>query len=162
MSTPNQQPQRPTPQSTAEIHLVDDVDTSPTSHHHTLGYSPVQAAPGNHQHTGENSPILTDYALKQHSHIQGDVQSLISDLGGKASTDHSATHESGGADAILIAQNQVIDLGTALAGKADTNHGNHIAGIPVAVSGSRGGNVALANLLTALASVGIVTDNTVV
>lgn len=77
---------QPTPQSTSDIHLVDDVDTGPLAHHHTLGEGSNNAAPGKHGH------------------------------------------------ATLIT--------------------------PINVTGGRGGNVALANLLTALATKGIITDST--
>lgn len=36
--------------SAREIHKFDDVDFERTSHHHTLGTGPLQAAPGNHKH----------------------------------------------------------------------------------------------------------------
>ncbi|HET7713251.1 MAG TPA: hypothetical protein VFK94_02110 [Patescibacteria group bacterium] len=39
-----------TPEKVNELHAFDDVDVSPTAHHHTLGGSASQAAPGNHTH----------------------------------------------------------------------------------------------------------------
>lgn len=54
----------PTPESTAEVHKVDDVDTSSTAHHHTLGIQPNQASPGSHTHNGRDSKALNaTYAL---------------------------------------------------------------------------------------------------
>lgn len=46
------------PPSSAEInklHSNDDVDSSSTSHHHTLGTGHDQASPGDHSHNGKNS-----------------------------------------------------------------------------------------------------------
>lgn len=91
MTTPNA-PLVPTPQLTSDIHQVDDVDTSVLAHHHTLGYGPNQAAPGGHRHDGsDSSSVLTDYAPVVHTHTEGQISSLISDLGGKAATIHTHT-----------------------------------------------------------------------
>lgn len=39
-----------TPEQSRDIHNFDDLDQLPSSHHHTLGDGPTQAAPGNHNH----------------------------------------------------------------------------------------------------------------
>ena len=44
----------------AEFHQYDDVDTTSSAHHHTLGANPNQASPGDHRHDGSTSALLFD------------------------------------------------------------------------------------------------------
>lgn len=43
------------PQAVAKFHERDDVDSSQTAHHHTIGIRQDQAASGAHTHNGKNS-----------------------------------------------------------------------------------------------------------
>jgi len=43
------------PRTTAAIHARDDVDSSQTAHHHTLGIKHDQAAAGDHVHDGKST-----------------------------------------------------------------------------------------------------------
>lgn len=49
---------KPDAQAVADLHTNDDLDSTPSSHHHTLGPGSTQAAPGNHVHDGGTSPLL--------------------------------------------------------------------------------------------------------
>jgi hypothetical protein len=55
MTSPNE---TPTPSEVNKIHSNCDVDTAPTSQHHTLGILHTQASPGDHLHDGKNSKRL--------------------------------------------------------------------------------------------------------
>lgn len=52
--------QRPAPKVVSEFHSNDDVDSSASAHHHTLGSGANQASPGYHNHDGSNSVLLLD------------------------------------------------------------------------------------------------------
>lgn len=62
MSVPSGMGKVVSPQQSKEDHFYDDVDQSPSSHHHTLGKGPTQAAPGNHTHPGGGGGV-TDHGL---------------------------------------------------------------------------------------------------
>ena len=54
------QRQTPPPREVNSFHARDDVDSSPLSHHHTLGIKHSQAAAGDHKHDGVGSSKLMD------------------------------------------------------------------------------------------------------
>lgn len=51
---------RPDPQTVAEFHTNDDVDSNKQAHHHRLGIGANQASPGQHKHDGSDSVLLLE------------------------------------------------------------------------------------------------------
>ena len=45
----------PPPEAVSQFHARDDVDSSQTAHHHTLGVKHDQASPGDHKHERQGS-----------------------------------------------------------------------------------------------------------
>lgn len=79
-----------TDKEVSDFHTNDDLDVSPTSHHHTLGPSRNQAAPGTHTHRGDDSSLLFEGLTITGSRTNGTaVQSVIAllvELGASDST----------------------------------------------------------------------------
>lgn len=57
------------------------------------------------------------------------VRTEMSQLGGGAPDPHAATHAAGGSDEVTLAQSQVTNLTTDLAGKASTSHSHAISDV---------------------------------
>jgi hypothetical protein len=167
------QPNNLTATEVNALHRQSDRDTSKEALHHTLGPRPYQSAPGDHSHDGRSSKILDPVSVAPHSHAASTVTTIPS--GGLSSSDVAAAlNELEGEIQTLTASD--IDS-TAVGGvsatnvqaaiqeldseKANTAHTHSSLATPTNVTGSRGGNAALASLLTALAGKGIITDSTV-
>lgn len=65
------------PENVNKLHSMDDVDTSATAHHHTLGGAPNQAAPGNHQHTRKTSTAGSPYIGGGNPYVHTNLTNLI-------------------------------------------------------------------------------------
>lgn len=57
------------PEASNQLHRYDDLDTSPSAHHHTLGREDNQAASGQHKHDGKDSAGLPGYSRVDHEHV---------------------------------------------------------------------------------------------
>jgi hypothetical protein len=134
-------------------------------------------SPAVHSHTESNvTNLVTDLAAKysatnpqpasapaSHVHVESDTTNLVTDLAGKSPTVHTHT------------ESNVTNLVTDLASKSAVGH-THVEAdttnlvtdlghtvkdnAPINVTGAKGGNLALASLLAALVTKGIITDAT--
>lgn len=166
-----------TPSEVNELHRSSDRDTSKESLHHTLGPLPYQAAPGDHSHDGRSSKILDPVSVAPHSHpanqissvpsgglISSDVQAALDELEGEMTSHTHAFPNAGQINSTAVGGVSATNVQAAIqeldAEKSATTHTHTGLTSPTAVTGSRGGNAALASLLTALAGKGIITDST--
>lgn len=171
------QPSNLSPAEVNQLHRNADRDNSKESLHHTLGILPYQAASGAHTHDGRDSKILNPVSVAPHSHsavsidntpsgalISTNVQSSLEELEGEmVSHTHgfqTATQTNSTAVGGVSATNVQAAIQELDAEKSNTTHTHATLVTPTNVVGSRGGNAALASLLTALAGKGIITDST--
>jgi hypothetical protein len=167
--------------ATAQHHTLGytSVQAAPGDHSHTGGQSPVltgyattvhnhqegdvtsliadlaSKSPAVHSHTESNvTNLVTDLAAKYsaanpqpasapaaHTHVESDTTNLVTDLASKSAVGHTHTEAQ--------VTNLVADLGHTVKDNA-----------PINVTEAKGGNLALASLLAALVTKGIITDAT--
>lgn len=156
------------------LHRNSDRDTSKDSQHHTLGVLPYQSSPGDHNHDGRSSKILAAVSVAPHSHsastidntatgglastnVQASLEEIEGEIGSHTHAANTITSTAVGGVAATNVQAAIQELDTE---KSNTTHTHATLVTPTNVVGSRGENVALANLLTALAGKGIITDGT--
>lgn len=168
------QPNNLTGTEVNQLHRNSDRDSSKEAQHHTLGPLPYQSSPGDHSHDGRSSKILAAVSVAPHSHDASSVTNVAS--GGLASTNVQASLEEIEGEMTSHSHNAANTPSTAVGGvaatnvqaaiqeldteKSNTGHTHATLVTPTVVNGSRGGNAALASLLTALAGKGIITDST--
>jgi hypothetical protein len=69
----------PDPREVNNFHSRDDVDSSTTAHHHTLGIKHDQASPGDHVHDGRGSRKI-GYGMGLSVNVSGATQTDLDNL----------------------------------------------------------------------------------